>query len=118
MTFREMLAADMQTLMDADVFGESVTYVDPDGTETTLAAVLFDERTETPEADGIATKKRMRECTFPTATMSSVNLRAKVQVGSVDWALEQIVFRDDTQTTIMLVRHEVQENTRPRYRRR
>lgn len=118
MTFREMLAADMTTLTDADVFGESVTYVTPSGAETSLAAVVFDERTETPENNGVSTKKRMRDCTFPTSSVSSVNLRAKVQIGSVDWSIEQVVFRDDTQTTVLLVRHEVQENTRPRYRRK
>ena len=56
MTFREMMAADMVTLVDVDYFGCEATYTDPSGQTTDLTVVLFEEMTETPETNGIKTK--------------------------------------------------------------
>lgn len=117
MTFREMLAADMQSMMDTDVWGESVAYVE--GTqETTLSAVLFGERVETPESNGITTKKRIREITFATADLPTYSLRGSIRLGTVDWSIESVAFKDDVQTTLVIVRNELHDATRPGYRRK
>lgn len=118
MTFAEQLAADMAKMIDSDYFGSSATYVAPSGEETPLSVVLFDEKTETPENNGIKTKLRWRECTWAAATLADVNLRAKVRIGSDDWAISQLVYRDDYQVTVRLERHELYEHTRPDFRRR
>jgi len=118
MTFQEQLAADMERLIDTDYFGSAVTYITPAGEETAVTAVLFDERTEMPESNGITTKLRIRECTWAAASLADVNLRAKVRISGVDWAIAQLVYRDEYQVTVRLERHELYEHTRPDFRRR
>jgi len=118
MAFKDQLAADLVHLMDTDYFGSSATYIEPSGQQTELSVVLFEERTETPDNNGITTKLRAREITWSAADLSEVNLRAKVRIGSVDWAISQIVYHDDYQVKVRLERHELFEHTRPEYRRR
>ena len=112
------MAADMVTLVDVDYFGCEATYTDPSGQTTDLTVVLFEEMTETPETNGIKTKLRIRNCAWPSAELSTLNLRAKLTISEVDWAIAQIVHQDETQVTVRLERHELYEHTRPEYRRR
>jgi hypothetical protein len=116
MTFQEMLAADMATLTNADEFGSTVTYCEGNQ-ETDLTAVVFEEVITTEDSNGVATKKRLRNVTFATTDVSSLSLRGTVRISDVEWAIESVAFRDDVQTTVVLVRPELHESTRPGYRR-
>lgn len=118
MTFQDMLAADLVHLTDTDYFGSSATYTDPSGQTTALTVVLFEERTESPENNGIKTKLRIRDCTWSSADLSTVNRRGKLTIDSVEWAIAEVVFQDERQVSVRLERHELHEHTRPEYRRR
>ena len=118
MTLRDLMAADMARFTDADEFGSTVTYITPDGTETELECVLFGERTETPEVEGITTKLRIQKCTWAAADLSPVNLRATMDISGVEWAIAGVEYADNQQITVRLERRELMEHTRPNYRRR
>jgi len=122
MTFKTMLAADVLRLIDTDYFASEVIYTDPSGQATDLTVVLFDESTETPEVNGVITKLRTRDCTWSAATLSDVNQRATITIGTPpdaeDWSIAGLVYRDEYQVTVRLERHELTEHTRPNYRRR
>jgi len=118
MSFRDMLQADMDVLINTDVFAEAATYQDPSGTNTSISVVLHPEMTETQDTSGIKTKLRIRDCTWDAATLSDVNLRATICVNSQDWAIADLVYQDDEQVTVRLERHELMEQAKPNYRRR
>lgn len=118
MAFKDTLPTDMAKLLDTDYFAQSVTYIATSGEQTSLTVVLFEEATETPESNGIKTKLRFRECTWSTATLDTVNIRAKIRISGEDWAISRVVYRDATQITVRLERHELHEHTRPEFRRR
>ena len=118
MAFSDQLAADMAHLMSTDYFGSAATYVDPSGQTTSLTVVLFEESTETPETNGIKTKLRKRECAWAASSLSDVNLLATIKIGTEDWSIAQLVFRDTYQITVLLERHELTQHTRPEFSRR
>lgn len=118
MSFSDMLAADMAVLVNTSEFAQAATYLDPGGQSTSLNVVLMEEVTETPEANGVKTKLRIRNCTWPAEQQQAVNLRAKVRIGEEDWSVAQLVYADQYQVTVRLERHELHEHTRPEYRRK
>ena len=80
---------DFGTVQDllAEAFGEaaSATYEEPSGQSQSLTVILFGERTETPENDGVKTKLRVQECTWDADTVSDVNLLAKIEIDGEKW---------------------------------
>ena len=117
MGLQDLLASDMSVLLNTDEFGSSATYVEPSGAETELTVVLYPEATETPESNGIKTKKRIRECSWSAATLSDVNRKATLRISGVDWSIAEVVYADEYQIGVRLERHELHEHTRPNYRR-
>lgn len=105
------------TILSTDYFGEAVTYTAPDGLTTSLTAIVGEEETETPDESGIATKLRVRECSWSTSQLSDVNLKSMITIGSEDWSVARVVSQDDYQITVRLERHELRSHTRPDFRR-
>jgi len=117
MTLKDQMSADMDLIMSDSEFAQSVTYREPDGTETPCTAVVFDLATEPRDVRGVNTLISSRGCTFKKTDVPAINLRSTVLLGAVEWAIDGILFEDDQQVSVVVQRHELVENTRPNYRR-
>lgn len=118
MGLSELLSADVVYLINTDDFAQSVTYTEPDGTTTTLDAVVYDERTEQQERDGVFTYRRMRSVSFATTDLTTVNARGTMTIGGTEYSITPQIQKNDQITTVELERHEIAEHVRPGYRTR
>lgn len=116
MGIRDLISADTSWLIATDQFADSVTMRHPDGTETTLTAVLFDEFVETREVRGLATLVSTRNMTVDADSVSDLNFRSVIVIGDEDWSITRLIYRDEWQATLELQRHVLHEHTRPGYR--
>ena len=117
MTLADQMQADMARLISTDDFATTVTYITPNGIETELTAVLFGKRSEQMDKEGVNTIIHTQDCTWATSDLDSVNLKATIEAESLEWAIADIVYRDDYQTTVRLQRVTLHEQTRSRFRR-
>jgi hypothetical protein len=116
MGIRDLVAADTARLISTDEFGEAVTLRHPDGTESSLTAIVFDEITETRDVRGLATIVSTRNITVAGDDIADLNLRSTVIIGDDEWSLVRIIYRDEWQATLELQRYLLHEHTRPGYR--
>lgn len=117
MTLRDQIAADASLFLATDDFAESITYRLPDGTESSLTAIVFDALTENRDERGINTIVTTRNVTCALADVGAVNLRGQIVYGGEDWAITRVIYQDDLFLTLEIQRHELHESTRPGYRR-
>jgi hypothetical protein len=108
---------DRARLFLANDFGQAVTYKAPDGLQTALTCVVFDEYTEDVDQLGVNTRKRMRGCAINRSELATVNQRATMTIGTIEYSINRVISQDDQITVVELSRHEVVDQTRPGYRR-
>ena len=116
MTFADVLAADMQAMLDTDTFCQEATYRAPDHSETTITVDALPEYVELRETDGLVTKMRIRYVSWDVATLGTINLRGTIIIGDTEWAIASQSCQDDVQMTVRLERHELREHTRAGFR--
>ena len=113
MTFADLLAADMQAILNKELFAEEAVYRAPDLTETPIIVDALPEYIELREKDGILTKMRIRHCTWDVATLPAVNLKGTIIIGDLEWSIAHQTCQDDTQIMVKLERHELAHQSRP-----
>ena len=118
MTLSGLLASDVSKLLNADDFASTVTYVKPDGSTKSITAVVFNERKEEYEQDGVISIRRTLSISFATSGITSLNSRGTFTISGSEWSITPTIDKDDYITSVELVRHELQEQARPDYRLR
>jgi len=100
-----------------EVFGEPVTYTDPDGTQTRATAILSaEELRDGPSRDG-RDRIRTREATIFKTDVAVLSKRGTVIIDAEIWPIDEILHDSGSQTVVSLVRTESAERSRAEFRR-
>ena len=99
-----------------DELGDEVTYIAPDGTQTTCIALLDDERIERELDAGGMGLRRVREVTIFKSDVAEVAMKGKVTIGADVWSVESKVADTAVATVVELVWAGRAEVSRPGFR--
>jgi len=118
MTVFQTLYAENAMAPLQELFGETVTYTAPDGTATSLTALVSAEEVREEQGPEGRVRVRTRQATIFVVDLAEVSKRGKVTTadGTV-WPIDDLPRVSGTQTVASLVRTESAERSRPEFRR-
>ncbi len=108
MSFRDMVAADLDAVLNLEEFAVEVVYTPADGSGAkTIDAVV--EYGEDRTADGPDGLTRLRRATLhisraATAGIANPHPDDKVAIGATTWAVETIIGMDEAGATLAIIR--------------
>lgn len=116
MTTFDDLYTDMAEPILKSVTGQTVTYRDRGGTDSSITAIVGEERRREEASEDGRVVVREIDAVIYRDDVDDVDTDSSVIIDEVEWPVDEILARSGSQTTVRLIRIESAERSRPAYR--